>query len=274
MRRTIDANIAWGTAILRRLDAATDLGSVVGKWRDTFRAAHDALVAREEAVVEAFSARHAHGQSVGEIAADLDVAFEKLLAQLPAAGLTDRKKPLGALSTLSPSEIAHLGSVHRAEVVAKIVDAVRAKIAKASGAKDEALAAALDRVSTSAAALAKSAVASGAPADAYHQAVHRRDEVFLAWQTALGRLRRRVETHFEDAPARAAEIFAPPDGAEAAAAASAASRKAKADKRAEDQAARAAAKAAAKAARAAVKAKKQADKAAKAADDERKAKQR
>jgi hypothetical protein len=274
MRKTISANIAWGSAILRRLDAATGLGAVVEKWRDTFRAAHDALVAREDAVVEAFDARHAHGASVGEVAADLDGAFERLLAQLPAAGLADRRRPLGDLSPLTPSEIAHLGNVHRAEAVAVVVTNVRAKIAKGVGAKNKDLVAAVDALSSAATALLGSVTASGAPADAYHQAVHRRDEELQTWQTTLSRLRRRVETHFEDTPARAAEIFAAPDGAEAEAAATAVSRKSKADKRAEEKAERAAAKAAAKAARAAVKAEKQAAKIAKAAAKKLKGKKR
>jgi hypothetical protein len=265
-----NAYVAWGEAILRRLDASTDLGSVVETWRERFRAVQSELSARNGDVGAAFASRHAHVSVVADASVAADDALEALLVLLPAAGLGDRKHPLRDVSALSPSDVHHLPPTRHAEELAKIVKAVRAKAKKT---KNKPLDAAVDALDARRLELSNASLATGGPTDAYHAAVHRRDEELLVWQTTLAKLKRRVETHFEDTPARVTEIFAAPD-AEGANLTEAPTARADATlSKAEKKAARAAAAAAKAAVKAAAKAKKQADKAAaKAKTDAKRAK--
>ena len=213
---------AQGKAILDRLAEEKTSATLKGAIK-AFAAANKGYDDQATKVDDARGLRDGAIQSIGEADAVLDTSVLALADLLVTAKLGTRKNPFAAFSKYPPETLTNLAYMNEVMEVEKLGAAIIKKKPTAE------VKAGVATCLKNAAAVKTALGAINKPQAGYTKAIIARDSTLLAWQKALGQLKKHVAAEWDDDPARVKAIFAPPSAMQAPA--EKPKRKGKADKK-------------------------------------------
>lgn len=204
MARANPNRVAYGNVVLQRL-SSTGVPPALKADHKTFKARHATFATANDAVTAAEKVYEKVADSLGTLDARRDKSVLELADKLPGAGLGTRTSPFASFSQHAPTKLIGLPYAAQTNEVRSLLSAIDdakpsaevAKLCARCAQENEAVAAALESLTT--------------PVAALNEARTKRDIAIPDWEKALRHLKESAKIAFRDTPGRFDTVFAEPE---------------------------------------------------------------